>query len=312
MHESREHIKTRMLKNAARAWGYSETESESNFDPLVSMLLSACSVELEKISGEIHGSRARVLERLVQLLSPDAFTGALPAHSVACATPVENTLEINEEAQYYITRKLPALPDTEEPVTNEIFFSPAGSFLLNKAAIRFMATGRYLYRVSNNITKEMIAQADAGKELPANTLWLGIDEPGNAAQIVVPGAARRGPMREGQRGHVIGIHRVGQLARKPQKRLALGGVARHPSQHIEHAAVDPFPADFGLRAQRKPTVIEREVQGALKPQLGEQLRQRGPQTGTAAGEDRRAPSQQGFVFTHAGAQAGQSRNGTPQ
>ena len=132
MHESREHIKTRMLKNAARAWGYSETESESNFDPLVSMLLSACSVELEKISGEIHGSRARVLERLVQLLSPDAFTGALPAHSVACATPVENTLEINEEAQYYITRKRPALPNTDEPVTKEIFFSP------NARAIRLV------------------------------------------------------------------------------------------------------------------------------------------------------------------------------
>src|SRR4051812_13393833 len=116
MQESRNHIKTRMLKNAARAWGYAETEAENNFDPLVSMLLSACSVELEKISGEIHASRARVLERLVHLLSPDALTGALPAHSVVCATPAEQKMLVKEEDQYYISRKQPGVSEAEEPV----------------------------------------------------------------------------------------------------------------------------------------------------------------------------------------------------
>ena len=180
MLESREHIKTRMLKNAARAWGYTETESESNFDPLVSMLLSACSIELEKISGEIHGSRARVLERLVQLLSPDAFTGALPAHAVACATPVEKMLEIEEDAQYYITRKIPTPSDHEDPVTKDIFFSPTANFRLNRASIRFMATGRSLYKINNGINKELMMQAEPGKDLPASTLWLGIDTPGTS------------------------------------------------------------------------------------------------------------------------------------
>ncbi|MEP7279981.1 MAG: hypothetical protein ABI813_15140 [Bacteroidota bacterium] len=180
MQESREHIKTRMLKNAARAWGYTETESESNFDPLVSMLLSACSIELEKISGEIQGSRARVLERLVQLLSPDAFTGALPAHAIGCATPLEKVLEIAEDAQYYITRKTPAATDNEEPVSRDIFFSPASSYRLNKATVRFMAAGRSLYKISNGINKELMMQTESGKDLPANTLWLGIDEPGTS------------------------------------------------------------------------------------------------------------------------------------
>jgi hypothetical protein len=167
-----------MLKNAARAWGYPEAEAENNFDPLVSMLLSACSIELEKISGEIHSSRARVLERLVQLLSPDALTGALPAHAVACATPVERMLELKEDDQYYINRKLPGLSDNDEAILKDMFFSPTGSFQLNRASIRFMATGNLLYRVSNNIHKELISQAEAGKDLPACTLWLGIDEPG--------------------------------------------------------------------------------------------------------------------------------------
>jgi len=178
MQESKENIKTRMLKNVARLWGYSETESESNFDPLVSMLLSACSIELEKISGEIEGSRARVLERLVQLLSPDAFTGALPAHALACGRPIEKVSKVSEDEQFYIPRKLSSVTENEEPVWKDMFFSPTSGFQLNKASIKYMATGTSLYRVNNSINKELIAQSDSGKELPACSLWLGIDQPG--------------------------------------------------------------------------------------------------------------------------------------
>ncbi len=178
MQESREHIKARMLKNAARAWGYAETEPESNFDPLVSMLLTACSIELEKISGEIQGSRSRVLERLVQLLSPDAFTGPLPAHAIGHAVPVDRSLTVTEHEQYYISRKLPGLSESDEPQSKDIFFSPSASFRLNRASIRFIATGNTLYRINSGITKEMVGQAEAGKSLPDSSLWLAIDEPG--------------------------------------------------------------------------------------------------------------------------------------
>ena len=177
MQESREYIKTRMLKNATRAWGLSETESENNFDPLVSMLLSACAIELEKISGEIQASRARVLERMVQLLSPDAFTGALPAHAVATATPIEKKAGLAENTQFYFSRKLQASADNDDPILKDIYFTPTSSFTLNKATIRFMASGNRLYRMGNGITKEMIGQSEPGKDLPACSLWLGIDEP---------------------------------------------------------------------------------------------------------------------------------------
>ena len=177
MQESRNHIKTRLLKNAARAWGYAEAESENNFDPLVSMLLTACAAELEKVSGEIQSSRARVLERLVQLLSPDALTGALPAHAIACATPLESGFELPEQTQFYATRKVSGRLENEESISKDSFFSPTADFRLNKAAIRFMATGNTLYRVSNHINKEIIAHAESGKDLPASTLWLAIDEP---------------------------------------------------------------------------------------------------------------------------------------
>ncbi len=182
MQESRNQIKTRLLKNAARAWGYSETESENNFDPLVSMLMTACAAELEKISGEIQGSRARVLERLVQLLSPDALTGAIPAHAIACATPVDKVFELAEQTQFYTSRKTTISSDQEETITKDFYFTPTADFRLNKASVRFMAVGNTLYSVNNQINKEVIAQTEPGKELPDSSLWLAIDEPSESLQ----------------------------------------------------------------------------------------------------------------------------------
>jgi hypothetical protein len=163
MHENRHQIKARMLKSAARAWGYPETEAESNFDPMVSMLLTACSVELEKIAGDIQASQARVVERLVQLLSPEVLTGALPAHAIATATSVESTTWLAGNAQFFTDR--------------EFFFTPTLSLPLNKASIRFMATGNRLYAINQAFGKEILAHSDAGSELPHSTLWLAIDEP---------------------------------------------------------------------------------------------------------------------------------------
>jgi hypothetical protein len=175
--ESRNQIKARLLKNASRTWGYTETESENNFDPLVSMLMTACAAELEKISGEIQASRARVLERLVQLLSPDALTGVIPAHAVATATPIDNIFELSEQTQFYSTKKKIGNSEMDETVSRDYYFSPTADFRLTKASIRFMAAGNSLYSLSNQVNKEIIAQTEAGKELPSSSLWLAIDEP---------------------------------------------------------------------------------------------------------------------------------------
>lgn len=181
MTESKEYIKARMLKNVARAWGFSETEPESNFDPLVGMLLTACSIELEKISGDIHNSRARVLERLVQLLTPDVLTGALPAHAIATAQSIQEKFEVREDNQYYFTPKSNISAEGDETADGDIYFSPSANFEINRAAIRFMAVGNLLYK-TNHATKELVAQSEPDKDMPASSLWLGIDEPGLSLQ----------------------------------------------------------------------------------------------------------------------------------
>ncbi len=178
MQETKDHIKARLLRNAARAWGYSETEAEVNFDPLVSMLLSAFAAELEKVSVEIHSSRARILERMVQLLSPDSLTGALPAHAIASGTPIDSRMELKEDSQFYFSRRQQGQQEGESGEAKDIYFSPTSAFPLIKASVRYMATGNMLYQIRNSVGKEVMASAEADKELPGSTLWLGIDEPG--------------------------------------------------------------------------------------------------------------------------------------
>lgn len=175
MQETKEHIKARMLKNAARSWGYPEAEPENNFDPLVSMLLSACAAELEKISADICASRARVLERMVQLISPDVLTGALPAHSIATALAADDTAEPDESMQFYCRIKPAAAVENDPSGQKDIFFSPTGSFHINKASIRYMAAGNKLFKTNSSGAKELLASSPL--HLPAATLWLGIDEP---------------------------------------------------------------------------------------------------------------------------------------
>ena len=48
-----ERIRSRMLKNAARIWGEESDDIESNFDPVVTMLIEVCAFELKKINGDV-------------------------------------------------------------------------------------------------------------------------------------------------------------------------------------------------------------------------------------------------------------------
>ncbi|HEX6431574.1 MAG TPA: hypothetical protein VF008_27980 [Niastella sp.] len=172
--ENREQIKNRMMKTAARLWGYSEDETESSFDPLVNVLFSACALELEKISNEIHASRARLLERMVQLLSPEVLCGPLPAHAIMHARTIDETAWLRESDQFYCTQRRGASYETTASGNKDIFFAPTGSFQLNTAAVSYLATGHQLFRYREMISKEVITHCLPGKELEQRVLWIGI------------------------------------------------------------------------------------------------------------------------------------------
>jgi len=102
---SKDQIKDRLLKRAAKQWGYTDIELENVFDPIVNMLFDVCAKELEKVSGEISSSRRRMTERLIDILTPTTATKATPARGILKAYPVENEVTLNDYHQFYFQRK---------------------------------------------------------------------------------------------------------------------------------------------------------------------------------------------------------------
>lgn len=175
MNESREHIRNRMLQNAARIWGYPETEEASSFDPLVGLLLSVNAAELERLSNEIYHSRNRVMDRIVQLLAPDVLTGPRLASAILNANSLEDAATLSVKEQFFITQNI-RNNSGEAPKSTDIFFTPTDNFIINKSRVRYAATGNKIYRYPGGVTKELIGLAEEQQWLPASTLWIALDQ----------------------------------------------------------------------------------------------------------------------------------------
>jgi hypothetical protein len=167
--ETREEIKSRMLKDIAKAWGYQPSEMDpNNLDPLTRLILGACAVEFEKINQELSASRERILERLINTLTPGVLTGAKPAHAVLHVRPVEPELRILPVHQVYTKKKF----DKEE---KEIYFSAMDAYRLVDGAVRYIATGGKVLEVDNIPFREAVAQSESKTNgLPPNEVWLGL------------------------------------------------------------------------------------------------------------------------------------------
>lgn len=163
------------MQSAARFWGLPDTDTDASFDPLVSLLMGACATELEKINGEIENSRSRVLERLVQLLSPEALTGVLPAHAIVYALPAEKSCTINPEDQFYISKRFVPVQDEVQAPPKDIYFSPVGNFMLHKAVVKYKATGNKILPAGLAVTNTQPLVINSDQRLPDNQLWLGIE-----------------------------------------------------------------------------------------------------------------------------------------
>lgn len=175
MNESREHIRNRMLQNAAKIWGYPETEEASNFDPLVGLLLSVNAAELERLSNEIYHSRNRVMERIVQLLAPDVLTGPRLAAAILNANSLEDVAALSVKEQFFITQNVRSNTD-ETSRTTDLFFTPTDNFIINKCKVRFAATGNKIYRYPGGVTKELIGIAEEQQWLQPSVLWIAVDQ----------------------------------------------------------------------------------------------------------------------------------------
>lgn len=166
----KEQIKDRMLKTAARLWEVPEGEIESNFDPLIMLLLETCAGELEHIGSGINASQSRLLDRLSELILPEAMINARPASCVMYAAPVEPLSAVDETIRFYTTQRMQQAGAAA--YNRDFYFTPIGRFQLLKATLGYMKAGNKVYRISGNGQKELIH--DSGGQGSSGTIWLAL------------------------------------------------------------------------------------------------------------------------------------------
>lgn len=169
---TREKIKNRMLHRAADLWGYAEADLDS-FDPLVAMLIEACSVELERVSVELGNTQVRLLDRLAQVLHPEPDV-AQPAFGIAQARPVDPQVTLAPTVQ--LCAKRTGDVQANQTVSTDTYFSPVRTSTVVDGTIRYMATTEAIYRLDEANQKTSIAQRQGSPAvLPYQSLWLGME-----------------------------------------------------------------------------------------------------------------------------------------
>lgn len=169
----KDQIKDRILKRAARAWGTKDLEMETSFDPLVSLMLNALSHELEKISDELQDSNTGIVERILEIMFPEATMAARSSQAILYAMPLENNAKVSLLNQFTTNKRIHNIYNPLEPIIKEIAFSPTLEVKLSSCEIKYIAYGSNLYKVLDALNREPVQ--DYHNFLPSGEVFLGIE-----------------------------------------------------------------------------------------------------------------------------------------
>ena len=172
---NQDRIKDRILRRAARMWGYNELEAETSFDPIISLLLSACAAELEKVGFELESSRSRIIERVLDVMFPEEVSGVVPARTLLQVNPLENNSTISLYNSFKATVRKQNIYNPAESIVKDIYFSPTIEAGLTTAKLKYFAYGDSLHQVESFFFDDLIGKAET--HLPSGELWLGIHSP---------------------------------------------------------------------------------------------------------------------------------------
>ncbi|MCX6188261.1 MAG: type VI secretion system baseplate subunit TssF [Bacteroidetes bacterium] len=168
---SKEAIKSRMFKNAARFWGYADADMDA-FDPLVRLMIEACAVESYKINNDIISSDVRVMEKMASMLTPDVFTSALPSHSIVHTRCVEKFNLVDHNFHLRHQKKVASKANGPLDSNIDIYYSPAGHYKTYDGAVAALVIGNSAYKINNFLEKEFVAKSS--KPIENNTAWVGL------------------------------------------------------------------------------------------------------------------------------------------
>lgn len=166
----KEQILRRLRNRVIQLWGLQETEIDQ-LDPIVDLLLGACSVEFEKTAQEINTSQARVLEKLAHLMVPEVFTNAKPAHGILHVQADLPVSTLNIEDQFSLEKET---QEGSKSFKSSLIFSPVIPTKIFDASVICQASGSKITFYENPISKGENIQADGGKELSPFCFWIGL------------------------------------------------------------------------------------------------------------------------------------------
>lgn len=172
---NKERIKDRILKRAAQYWNYSDTELESAFDPVVGLLLEAVSSELEMLSADMDATKTVVLERLLDMMSPESNNGVVPSHSVLHMTPIEHNFVLTKQHQFYFNKIVPNIYNPLAQEAKDIYFGPTMNVKLTSATLKYFALGDSMYALDRIVHKDRVRTSKTF--IQPSTMWLGIHLP---------------------------------------------------------------------------------------------------------------------------------------
>jgi hypothetical protein len=171
MNNSKEMIKSRMLKHALNYWSIKNAE---DLDPVVKLILEALSSELYNLGNDIRDTEVRVLEKIATLLAPGFLTCPNTAHAILHGSPAEATELLSITDLFSTQKKISTQQDGVLDGTIDVFFSPVGPVKLHDAIPVAMATGNSYFSFDNMGNKLLQRQSNRGAHLENNVVWLGL------------------------------------------------------------------------------------------------------------------------------------------
>lgn len=163
-------IKNRMLKKAASLWGVPAKEIETSFDPVVSMLISACASEIEKVTDKVNASQTNITERVIQLMTPDTIFSAKPSHGILHVEPIDNEVVVDENFMFSCKKRV---VDKAEVDFKTLFFSPIQEFKTVKTAVQYVITRKDIYQIDALKNSESLLSSNE-PFLEPSELYLGL------------------------------------------------------------------------------------------------------------------------------------------
>lgn len=168
--DTREEIRSRMLRDVARLWGYQDSEmDEKAFDPVVGLLVGACATEFEKLQQEMSNTRKRVLDQLVSTLTPDVLTISTPAHTVVHTRALEPEAVLLPTHQVYFKKKI-------DKKDIEIYFSAPAAYRILDAAVKYVGVVDKVLQVDKMPYRQAVVESDPyAKKTHSSNLWVGLE-----------------------------------------------------------------------------------------------------------------------------------------